>query len=66
MYGDYNSYGRQQTGFDNGFDHSVFGHWRNPEYQEMCQSVEELERENSERHKNQSENSNNADDSLPF
>ena len=27
MYGDYNSYGGQQTGFDNGFDHSSFGHW---------------------------------------
>ena len=45
MYGDYNSYGRQQTGFDNSIDHSTFGNWRNPEYQEMCQEVEMLERE---------------------
>ena len=66
MYGDYNSYGRQQTGFDNSIDHSAFGHWRNPEYQEICQNVEELERGNAELHKNQDDNSNNTDDSLPF
>ncbi len=66
MYGDYNSYGRQQTGFDNSIDHSTFGHWRNPEYQEMCQNFEELERENAELYKNQDGNSNNTDDSLPF
>ena len=66
MYGDYNSYGRQQTGFENSIDHSTFGHWRNPEYQEMCQEVEMSERENAERSKSQIENSDNTDDSLPF
>ena len=66
MYGDYNSYGRQQTGFDNGFDHSSFVHWSNPEYQEMCQNVEELERENAERYKNQNESSTDIDTTLPF
>ena len=66
MYGDYNSYGRQQTGFENSIDHSTFGHWRNPEYQEMCQEVEMSERENAERSKSQIENSYNTDDSLPF
>lgn len=66
MYADYNSYGRQQTGFDNSIDHSTFGHWRNPEYQEMCQNVEELDHENAERSKYQDDNSNNTDDSLPF
>ena len=45
MYGDYNLHGRIQTGFDNGFDHQDFGHWRNPEYQEMCQEIEVSERE---------------------
>ena len=66
MYGDYNSYGRQQTGFENSIDHSTFGHWRNPEYQEMCQEVEMSERENAERSKSKIENSDNTDDSLPF
>jgi len=62
MYGDYNLYGRQQTGFDNSIDRSFYGHWRNPEYQEMCQDVELSERESQERN----DNSNSADDSLPF
>lgn len=67
MYGDYNSHGRQQTGFDNSIDHSTFGHWTNPEYQEMCQEVELIERENQERNNNnQEESTNNSDNSLPF
>lgn len=45
----YNSYGRQQTGFDNSIDHSLFGHWRNPEYQGMCQDAEMIERDENER-----------------
>ena len=65
MYGDYNSYGRQQTGFDNSIDHLTFGNWRNSEYQEICQEAEISERENAERYK-KSENSENKDDSLPF
>lgn len=32
---EYSEYGRQQTGFDNAIDHSMFGHWSNPEYQEL-------------------------------
>ena len=61
----YNHYGREQTGFDNSIDHSMFGHQRNPEYQEMCQDSEMIERENQERNNSQSEKVNN-DDLLPF
>jgi len=61
----YNQYGREQTGFDNSIDHSTFGHWRNPEYQEMCQDAEMIERENQERNNSQNEKVND-DDSLPF
>jgi len=62
MYGDYNLNGRIQTGFENGFDHSTFGHWRNPEYQEICQEIEMSEREKPEQINN---NSVKIDD-LPF
>jgi hypothetical protein len=62
MYGDYNLHGRIQTGFDNGFDHQDFGHWRNPEYQEMCQEIEVSEREKSEQNNNNLVNN----DDLPF
>lgn len=61
----YNHYGREQTGFNNSIDHSMFGRWRNPEYQEMCQEVEMIERENQERNNSQIEKVND-DDSLPF
>lgn len=36
----YNQKGRIETGFDNSLDHSTFGHWRNPEYQELNQDYE--------------------------
>lgn len=65
MYGDYNQYGRQETGFSNGFDHSIFGHWSNPEYQEMCQDIEQHEKEISEMYKNDTDNKS-CDDGLPF
>lgn len=37
----YNNYGQQQTGFDNLIDHSLYGHWSNPEYQQDSQEFEE-------------------------
>lgn len=46
---DYNQYGREQTGFDNSIDHSTFGHWSNPEYQQICQDAEMIAREEQER-----------------
>lgn len=30
-------FGQQMTGFDSGTEHLMFGHWRNPEYQSLCQ-----------------------------
>lgn len=30
----YSCYGRMMTGFDNSIDHSMYGHWSNPEHQE--------------------------------
>ncbi len=33
----YNTLGQNMTGFENSIDHSMFGHWSNPEYQELCQ-----------------------------
>lgn len=45
---DYNAYGRQQTGFDNSLDHSTFGHWSNPEYQQLQQDAELIDRERQE------------------
>lgn len=58
---DYNQYGRQQTGFDNSIDHSLFGHWRNPEYQELCQAAEQIERENYERQEEERKANFNSD-----
>lgn len=61
---DYNRHGQVQTGFDNSIDHSTFGHWRNPEYQEMCQSEEETQRLQSEIYI--VDRSLCEDDGLPF
>ena len=36
----YNNYGRQMTGFDSGIENSTFGHWRNPEYQQLNQDCD--------------------------
>lgn len=30
----YSCYGRMMTGFDNSIEHSMYGHWSNPEHQE--------------------------------
>jgi hypothetical protein len=30
----YSYYGRMITGFDNSIEHSMYGHWSNPEHQE--------------------------------
>lgn len=35
----YNQLGRMMTGFDSGIEHSMFGHWSNPEYQQICQDA---------------------------
>lgn len=32
----YSNYGRQTTGFDSGIENKTFGHWSNPEYQQLC------------------------------
>lgn len=50
---EYNQYGREQTGFDNSIDHSLFGHWSNPEYQQLCQDAELIDRQNSCEHNNE-------------
>ena len=59
----YNRYGRQETGFENAIDHGMFGHWRNPEYQEMQQDYENYQREQAEESKYAIPNKN---DELPF
>lgn len=38
---EYSDRKKQQTGFDNSLDHQEFGHWRNPEYQQLQQDIEE-------------------------
>ena len=63
----YNRYGQVQTGFDNSIDHSMFGHWRNPEYQELCQEAEMIEREKQEMNEQPKDNKSTDDvDWLPF
>ena len=63
----YNRYGKIQTGFDNSIDHPMFGHWRNPEYQELYQEVEMIERENQEMNEQPKDNTSTDDDDwLPF
>jgi len=39
----YNNHGQQMTGFSNSIDHSLFGHWSNPEYQDMFKDDYEFE-----------------------
>lgn len=47
MYRDkYNSYGRQQTGFDSETERSFYGHWKNPEYSFEQQEIEHSQRLN--------------------
>jgi predicted ATP-grasp superfamily ATP-dependent carboligase len=45
----------------------MFGHWRNPEYQELCQEAEMIEREKQEMSE-QAKDNNSTDDEdwLPF
>ena len=63
----YNRRGEVQTRFDNSIDHSMFGHWRNPEYQELCQKAEMIEREKQEMNEQPKDNkSTDDDDWLPF
>lgn len=38
----YSNYGQQQTGFRSGIEHSMFGHWSNPEYAEMLQDEQPI------------------------
>jgi hypothetical protein len=33
----YSNYGQCETGFRSGIEHSMFGHWSNPEYSELLQ-----------------------------
>ena len=65
---DYNERGRFETGFDNYFDHQLFGHPSNPEYKEMCQECEMIDREQQERAELCRDNHlvQNIDDDLPF
>lgn len=49
MIGDYSAKSRYETGFDNYFDHQLFVHPSNPEYKEMCQECEMIDREQQER-----------------
>ncbi len=41
----YNSRMQIETGFDNSIDHSLFGNWKNPEYQLICQDEERYYRD---------------------
>lgn len=41
----YNDYGYMMTGFENSIDHAMFGHWLNPEYQELQQMDSESQKQ---------------------
>lgn len=36
----YSNYGQMKTGFVTGNEHSLFGHWSNPEYAQLMQESE--------------------------
>lgn len=40
MYPRYDHHGRMMTGFDGPIERSTFGHWSNPEYQQLEQDHE--------------------------
>lgn len=41
----YNDYWYMMTGFENSIDHTMFGHWRNTEYQELQQMDNECQKQ---------------------
>lgn len=66
----YNNYGQMMTGFDNSIDRSLYGHWRNTEYQEYQQLANMTDEEYQLYLKKQNQKveykPNDIDDDLPF